>query len=112
MEELERIERERLIYTCNCGWLDLSHMDDSSDECFKGPRNLWQQICHGDSVPEAQNETTMPILAEKAGYRDGCAGSERAFPEEFRKVRHALKGWLFTDFSGQEGGPYLKLPGF
>ena len=63
MEELERIERERFIYTCNCGWLDLGHMDDSSDERFKGPRNLWQQNCRGDLVPDARPYAYAGVVA-------------------------------------------------
>jgi len=54
MTEREHVKDEKLIYTCNCGWIDLGHINDTSEREFVGPKNLWKQICNGDSTPEAQ----------------------------------------------------------
>lgn len=36
--------RRGLTYTCNCGWLDLGHMDPSSAQPFVGANDLWRQL--------------------------------------------------------------------
>lgn len=36
--------RRGLTYTCNCGWLDLGHMDPSSSQPFVGASDLWRQL--------------------------------------------------------------------
>lgn len=33
-----------LTYTCNCGWLDLGHMDPTSSQPFVGANDLWRQL--------------------------------------------------------------------
>lgn len=36
--------RRGLTYTCNCGWLDLGHMDPESTQPFVGASDLWRQL--------------------------------------------------------------------
>lgn len=36
--------RRGLTYTCNCGWLDLGHMDPTSSQPFVGAADLWRQL--------------------------------------------------------------------
>ncbi|WP_269584099.1 hypothetical protein [Roseibium sp. Sym1] len=36
--------RRGLTYTCNCGWLDLGHMDPTSPQPFVGASDLWRQL--------------------------------------------------------------------
>ena len=36
--------RRGLTYTCNCGWLDLGHMDPTSPQAFVGANDLWRQL--------------------------------------------------------------------
>ncbi|MEL7497927.1 MAG: hypothetical protein AAFN77_09980 [Planctomycetota bacterium] len=36
--------RRGLTYTCNCGWLDLGHMDPTSSQAFVGANDLWRQL--------------------------------------------------------------------
>lgn len=36
--------RRGLTYTCNCGWLDLGHMDPTSSQPFVGASDLWRQL--------------------------------------------------------------------
>ncbi|MCB2262895.1 MAG: hypothetical protein LGR52_08165 [Candidatus Thiosymbion ectosymbiont of Robbea hypermnestra] len=65
--------------------------------------NIWKRE---GPVGENKNRTFQPALAEQTGYDDSvrkacvdeCAGSKRTFPEEFRKLRPALKGRWFIDF--------------
>ncbi|WP_133511910.1 hypothetical protein [Candidatus Thiosymbion oneisti] len=51
MSNRDDIKDERLIYTCNCGWIDLDHMEDSAKYEFVGAKNLWKQIRGGDLPP-------------------------------------------------------------
>ncbi|WP_150526510.1 hypothetical protein [Roseibium sediminis] len=41
-----------LIYTCNCGWLDLGHLSPENDNKIIGAQNLWSQLKGGG--PDAQ----------------------------------------------------------
>lgn len=42
---LNRVGNRRgLTYTCNCGWLDLGHMDPTSSQSFVGADDLWRQL--------------------------------------------------------------------
>lgn len=45
MSSREDIRNGRLIYTCNCGWLDLGHLRSSSRP-HASARYLWQDILH------------------------------------------------------------------
>ncbi|WP_225984801.1 hypothetical protein [Noviherbaspirillum aerium] len=45
MSNREDIHHGRLIYTCNCGWLDLGHLK-SSLRPHASARYLWQDILH------------------------------------------------------------------
>lgn len=44
MSSREDIGKGRLVYTCNCGWVDKNHMEDPSTRPFVGVKNLWKQI--------------------------------------------------------------------
>ncbi len=44
MSKREDIERGRLVYSCNCGWIDLNHMEDPATRPFVGATNLWKQL--------------------------------------------------------------------
>lgn len=44
MPDRTLVEQERLVYSCNCGWLDLSHLDPSSPRPGLGAQDLWRQI--------------------------------------------------------------------
>src|SRR4051812_14648411 len=35
---------DRLIYTCNCGWVDKGHADAKSPRPHVGAQSLWQQV--------------------------------------------------------------------
>jgi hypothetical protein len=37
-------KRPRLIYTCNCGWIDMMHAATTSTRADVGPQNLWNQV--------------------------------------------------------------------
>lgn len=36
-----------LVYTCNCGWLDLGHLSPENDNMLIGAQNLWRQLNGG-----------------------------------------------------------------
>ena len=38
------ISKGRLIYSCNCGWIDTGHADPSSKRAYEGASHLWGQI--------------------------------------------------------------------
>jgi hypothetical protein len=40
----EDVESGRLVYSCNCGWIDTGHADPASPEPFIGAASLWEQI--------------------------------------------------------------------
>ncbi|WP_133510062.1 hypothetical protein [Candidatus Thiosymbion oneisti] len=51
MSNRDDIKSKRLIYTCNCGWIDLGHVKDDAKYEFVGVKNLWKQIRGGDLPP-------------------------------------------------------------
>jgi hypothetical protein len=38
------VEKEELIYTCNCGWVDTGHANPTSRSFGTGAQSLWDQI--------------------------------------------------------------------
>lgn len=60
MSNREDIDNGRLIYTCNCGWIDLNHMDDPSTREFVGPQNLMEADPRRRSRTEAQVQRLCP----------------------------------------------------
>ena len=43
-ERLKGAKNYGLIYTCNCGWLDLGHLNPDSNNSIIGAANLWSQV--------------------------------------------------------------------
>lgn len=54
----------RLIYTCNCGWIDLGHANSRSSRPNIGAQNLWQQI-----VSRSGTRTRWPFAGYLVEYR-------------------------------------------
>ncbi|RJF97322.1 hypothetical protein [Noviherbaspirillum saxi] len=54
----------RLIYTCNCGWMDLGHMRSSETRPHGSARYLWEDVLH-------ERGLTMPVYpgSHVIGYR-------------------------------------------
>ena len=50
MSTREDIENDRLAYSCNCGWLDLGHLNPASTRNYIGAINLWQQIKNESNI--------------------------------------------------------------
>ena len=46
-ERLKGAKNYGLIYTCNCGWLDLGHLNPDNDNKIIGAANLWKQVSGG-----------------------------------------------------------------
>jgi hypothetical protein len=38
------VEKEELVYTCNCGWVDTGHANPTSRSFGTGAQSLWDQI--------------------------------------------------------------------
>lgn len=54
----------RLIYTCNCGWIDKGHADTRSPRPHVGASSLWQQI-----RTQSGTETSWPYPGHLVVYR-------------------------------------------
>ena len=74
----------RLIYTCNCGWLDLAHagLGPASEaiDPFQGQRNLWRQLI-------SEVDPTHRTLKKQP-----------AFLVRYRQMMH--RGPLAADYTG------------
>ncbi len=44
MSDRADVESGKLVYTCNCGWIDKNHAFTSSDTPYVGANKLWQQF--------------------------------------------------------------------
>ncbi len=54
-----------IIYTCNCGWIDIGHANPNSSSPFIGASNLWSQIL-GETGPRSPNALWHQVrLSEK-----------------------------------------------
>lgn len=90
------IEEGDLIYTCNCGWLDLDHVRDNSSRPFIGARNLWRQIRDGDLPPgvdpnrlyDHPGPSGLPYvdpLERLARFHDGAPGYKVTYKQDMGK---------------------------
>ena len=48
-EILNLMKKYGLIYTCNCGWIDLGHLNPENKRKEIGATNLWKQINAGNN---------------------------------------------------------------
>lgn len=55
---------DRLIYTCNCGWIDKGHANSASPREFVGASSLWEQIDQ-----ESGRTTTWPFEGHRVTYQ-------------------------------------------
>ncbi len=40
----DEVKSGRLVYSCNCGWIDTGHANPNSTQAFTGAKHLWEQI--------------------------------------------------------------------
>lgn len=57
---------ERLIYTCNCGWVDKSHANPASKRLFFGAISLWSQILKETGQKSKMQPGTSVTYAQDA----------------------------------------------
>lgn len=38
------VEAGKIVYTCNCGWIDTTHATDTTKRPYVGAKNLWKQV--------------------------------------------------------------------
>jgi len=61
--------KPRWIYTCNCGWLDISHSDDTTKRPYVGAGNLWSQILHETGKKSSYDDGYKIIYAQDANIK-------------------------------------------
>ncbi len=44
MTERSDISTGRLVYTCNCGWVDTGHANPTASRAYVGAASLWEQV--------------------------------------------------------------------
>ena len=65
-------DKEGLIYTCNCGWIDLGHMSSPQEPRIEiGATNLWRQI--KEEIGEKRDDGFIIKYAQDHGGGDGSA---------------------------------------
>lgn len=101
MSKREDIENGRLAYSCNCGWLDLGHLNPSSTRNYIGAINLWQQLQKESDIhyPKCQFYSTgrgMPIAVNRPctlndsmrmGKNSGPIGYKVTYRQDMTKLR-------------------------
>lgn len=65
-------DKKGLIYTCNCGWIDLGHMSSPQEPRIEiGATNLWRQI--KEEIGEQRDDGFIIKYAQDHGGGDGSA---------------------------------------
>lgn len=54
------VKKYGLIYTCNCGWVDLGHLNPENQRKEIGATNLWKQINTGGTKAFTYNPHLIP----------------------------------------------------
>lgn len=69
MSSEDDVKNYRLVYTCNCGWIDLGHADPSSRRPNEGAQDLWRQVRSQTGLQSKQ----PGAHGFKVTYRQGMA---------------------------------------
>jgi len=87
------IRNNRLIYTCNCGWIDLGHANPASRRPHVGAQSLWNEV----NSPK-ENERFVVASASKAALseRYAAATGAPASGPEFNGYRVTYKQDMST----------------
>jgi hypothetical protein len=76
MSRFEDIEAGRLIYTCNCGWVDLGHANPvKTTRPYVGAIALWEQV-HSESGPRSEYDDGYMVTYTQDMRRWGLGASE------------------------------------
>jgi hypothetical protein len=69
----------RLAYSCQCGWLDLGHMDPKSHREHEGAQSLWEQVSKKTGQQSKQDARGFKVVYQqthaKFAVRDGFTGT-------------------------------------
>ncbi|WP_282177398.1 hypothetical protein [Vibrio nereis] len=57
-----------LLYTCRAGWLDLGHLDPTSNRKEIGAQNLWNKICN-EGEPYQTLDKSISSFSPKGGQQ-------------------------------------------
>lgn len=90
MSSRSDIVNDRLIYTCNCGWIDLNHMEDPSTRAYVGAKNLWKQLDENERAATNTGSCISPMRAaiyyysvtELAKFPDGNLGYKVTYKQD------------------------------
>jgi hypothetical protein len=76
---------DRLIYTCNCGWVDKGHANAKSPRPHLGAQSLWQQI-----TSKSGTRTKWPFEGYQVIYRQemGKWGISAAWEGKYLVAQH------------------------
>lgn len=103
-----------LIYTCNCGWVDLGHLNPESARATIGAANLWRSIRAGGPAVE-RHECSAEGMAQRMGMASLGGGMpvliEPAHCHRDRYYRFADGRTGFAVTYRQDHGGYPGRPG-
>jgi hypothetical protein len=91
------IRSNRLIYSCNCGWIDLGHADSLSRRPHVGAQSLWNEI------NQPREKTQFAVISETTAVEsDLCKASPGLPPSapEFAGYRVTYKQDMATRVLG------------
>lgn len=74
MSNRQDVTSGRLVYTCNCGWVDTGHMDSGSRRPHVGAQSLWDQISKETGDKVKQNGMNRFLVTYTQDMRKKVAG--------------------------------------
>ena len=83
--ERDVVEKESVIYTCNCGWVDVGHANTKSYRFGEGARSLWDQILSQNGKSSKAEDGFKVFYQQKMGkvgvpvFGDVLVGPEQSF---------------------------------
>ncbi len=118
--ERDLVEKERLIYTCNCGWVDAGHANPETHRFGEGARSLWDQISSQNGKSSKGEDGFKVFYQQKMGkvgvpvLGDVLFGPEQSFFVERNLTRRDQESvalgiflymtYKFEDFQGSFPG--------
>jgi len=124
MTKRKDIEDDDLIYTCNCGWIDLNHVRDNASREFVVAKNLWRQIRDGNLPPgvdprrldDRPGPSGFPYVdpwERLAPFHDGDPGYKITYIQDMSRFRVGVRcsylvryGLTLREQKTQKGHPF------
>lgn len=102
------IRKRRLVYSCNCGWLDLGHANARSRRKYVGAESLWNQVMHervekNQKVEQSKYEPGYRVVYKQDmagfGMRAGETGRYLVRPNLSIKQKESVALAIFMEIS-------------